>query len=410
MATLVQIGAGNIGRSFVGQLFARAGYDVAFVDIDDDLVAALNRRHAYTVEIRDTVCQTITVENVRAINARRRDEASLEIARADIAATAVGQKSLGDVYPLIALAIRRRWEAGGGPLDIIICENVRNAADAFRSGLARHLPDDFPLTDMVGLVQTSIGKMVPLTTDQQRREDPLRVFAEAYNTLVCDGTAFKTGVPAVPGLDAKQNITAYVDRKIFVHNLGHAATAYFAHLLVPGAIYVWQAIADHRILVAARGAMWESGRALIAEYPQDFAPSNIGTTIEDLLRRFANKSLGDAIYRVGRDLPRKLGPGDRLIGSLRLADKHKVSAPLTAAATAAGMLFRGTDEHGQLFPADEAFACQLQAHGPEYALKVVCGLNFTREQDRRMATAVLGVYRDILRARASGQPWSPLGT
>ena len=30
---MVQFGAGNIGRSFIGQLFSRSGYEVVFVDI-----------------------------------------------------------------------------------------------------------------------------------------------------------------------------------------------------------------------------------------------------------------------------------------------------------------------------------------------------------------------------------------
>ena len=37
----VQIGAGNIGRSFIGQLFSRAGYEVVFIDVDDAVVEAL---------------------------------------------------------------------------------------------------------------------------------------------------------------------------------------------------------------------------------------------------------------------------------------------------------------------------------------------------------------------------------
>ncbi|NLE19318.1 MAG: mannitol-1-phosphate 5-dehydrogenase, partial [Clostridiales bacterium] len=35
----VMYGAGNIGRGFVGALMSRAGYRVAFVDVDRELVA-----------------------------------------------------------------------------------------------------------------------------------------------------------------------------------------------------------------------------------------------------------------------------------------------------------------------------------------------------------------------------------
>ena len=40
--TFVQFGAGNIGRSFLGQLFSQAGYQVIFIDIDTAVINALN--------------------------------------------------------------------------------------------------------------------------------------------------------------------------------------------------------------------------------------------------------------------------------------------------------------------------------------------------------------------------------
>ena len=45
-----------------------------------------------------------------------------------------------------------------------------------------------------------------------------------------DATAFRNPIPPIPGLDPKQHMAAYVDRKSFIHNLGHAASAYLAYL------------------------------------------------------------------------------------------------------------------------------------------------------------------------------------
>ena len=63
--------------------------------------------------------------------------------------------------------------------------------------------------------------------------------------------------------------------------------------------------------------MWESGRALIAKYPHVFGEADQEKSIEDLLRRFFNRALGDTVFRVGRDLRRKLGPNDRFIAAMR---------------------------------------------------------------------------------------------
>ncbi len=380
MKTFVQFGAGNIGRSFVGQLFSRAGYEVVFIDIDERVIAALNERGRYAVEIKDEVPETIWVENVRGVDARDVERCAAELAACELCATAVGPAALPHVLPTIARGLQERLAAGRGPLDIIICENMRDAAASVRAGLARHLPDEFPLDEMVGLVETSIGKMVPIMPEEVRRRDPLVVYAEAYNTLICDKLGFKNPVPDVPGLDAKSNMKAYVDRKLFIHNLGHALCAYLAHVWAPELVYTWQAIEHPRVGQATRDGMWESGRALIRCYRQEFNEHNIGEHIEDLLRRFCNKALGDTIYRVGRDVPRKLARSDRLVGALLFDIEQGVEAPVTALGIAAGMRFRATDEHGRLYPADAEFASHAWPRGIEYVMRNVCGLDPERDR------------------------------
>lgn len=94
-------------------------------------------------------------------------------------------------------------------------------------------------------------------TEEQRREDPLWVFAEAYNTLILDARAFRNPIPQVSGLSPQQNMAAYVDRKLFVHNLGHAAAAYFGYRHDPSLTYLWQAVAVPEVRAAAEAAMWE---------------------------------------------------------------------------------------------------------------------------------------------------------
>ncbi|HUT74925.1 MAG TPA: mannitol-1-phosphate 5-dehydrogenase [Armatimonadota bacterium] len=394
---LVQFGAGNIGRAFVGQLFAQAGWEVVFADIDEALVAALNRARSYIVEIRDEPPGRITVRNVRAVNGGDRAAVAAELATADAAATAVGAHALNSIYPLIAAGLVRRRELRGGPLDILICENLHDAANIFRAGLAQHLPADFDLAAEVGLIETSIGKMVPLVAEEERRRDPLTVHAEAFNTLIVDGRAFKRPVPAVPGLDAKDHMAAYVHRKLFIHNLGHVAAAYLGFVAHPERSLLWQALADSRVLDIARGAMWESGRALIAAYPAEFDRAGQGEHIEDLLRRFRNRRLGDTVYRVGRDLYRKLGPGDRVVGALRLQMRHDVPPQATATALAAGLLFSAVDESGRRLPEDERFAAAVQQLGPGAVLTDVCGLD-PRDCDHAYVLAGVPKLYDRLRS------------
>lgn len=401
----LQFGAGNIGRSFIGPLFAQAGYEVVFVDIDDVLVNALNARGRYRVEIKDTPPATLWVENVRAVHGRDTGRVVAELASADLAATAVGPTALPSLYGVIAASLQQRWLLGKGPLDLILGENLRHAAQIVRAGLKEHLPETFPLEEMVGLVETSIGKMVPLMTAEQRQGDPLRVFAEAYNTLIVDKQAFLCGVPNVPGLEAKSNMAAYVDRKLFIHNLGHAVAAYLGHLFLPTATYLWEAIESPPVRTATAAAMWESGQALIAVYPAEFTEQNQAEHISDLLRRFANRALGDTIYRVGRDLPRKLSSQDRLIGALRLQAQQGVDSSYTLLGAAAACLFRAGDEKGELFPPDRRFAEEIYPRGLAAVLTEVCGLNVEQPAERHLAEQIAAVHRFIVQHRNAGTDW-----
>ena len=396
--SFVQIGAGNIGRSFLGQLFSRGGYPVTFIDVDDAVINALNERGQYRVEIRDRRPETILIENVRGVNGKDVDAAVETLVQCGLCATSVGQGALRFIYPTLAEAICVRTERGLPPLDIVIAENIRDGAEVFRAGLTPLLPEGFDLASATGLIETSIGKMVPIMSAEDRAEDPLLVFAEAYNTLICDARGFRNAVPGIPGLDAKQNIKAYVDRKSFIHNLGHALLAYFAHLEAPELVYTWEAVEHPAVGEATRRGMWESARALIGKYPDEFTEENQGAHIEDLLSRFANKALGDTIYRVGRDVARKLSREDRVIGALLCDIEQGVEPRYTALCAAAGMRFRAVDESGEMFAGDAKFAAEVWPLGVEYIVDSVCGL----AEDAAARAAVIAADRAIREAQAAG--------
>lgn len=404
METFVQIGAGNIGRSFVGQLFSRAGFEVVFIDVVEPVIAALNQQHRYRVEIKDRCPETIWVENVRGVDGRDKEAAVEELFACRLCATAVGPKALPHVLPNVAEALVRRRESGRPPLDIILAENLREAAGFVREHLARLLPPDFPLEESVGLIETSIGKMVPIMSEADRATDPLLVFAEAYNNLICDARGFHNPIPAVPGLDPKENIAAYVDRKSFIHNLGHALCAYLGYVEDPSLIYTWQAVEHPVIGPVVRAGMWESGRALIAQYPEEFNEENQAAHIEDLLGRFANQALGDTLHRVGRDLTRKLSREDRVIGALLNDLEQGVEPRVTALCAAAGMHFRAPDEKGELFPPDAKFLEETVAGGVEQVLAEVCGLVAGRQPDDQARELIRAAEAHINSSRVAGRP------
>ena len=372
---IVIIGAGRIGRSFIGQVFNRSDYEVVFVDISQPLIDLINQCNRYKVVIKDGAQdQILWIQPVRGISLYNTDKVIDELASAGIASLSVGQQGLPATIPVLAQALdMRRKKYGDIPLDIIIAENMRNADVYLREKLRENLPVDYPVERLVGLVETSIGKMVPLMTCKDREEDPLQVFAESYNSLIVARNGFKNPIPDVLYLNPKENMKAWVDRKLFIHNLGHATVAYTGFLAHPEAIYIYELLEDNRIYKTARMTMQQSAEVLQALYPGEFLPMELEEHIDDLLSRFMNRSLGDTVFRVGCDLYRKLGPEDRLVAPVRAAIRMGKPYHLILDAIKAGIAFRATDENGDYFPADKLFFEDAKK-GTAYILKKVSGL------------------------------------
>ncbi|MCD4734650.1 MAG: hypothetical protein K8R53_01280, partial [Bacteroidales bacterium] len=347
-------GAGKIGRSFIGQLFGCDGYEVVFIDISKLIINALNLHRKYPVIIKDVKGETIWVKNVRGVLTTDTEKIVTEISDTDLIAVCVGQMSLLKIAPSIAKGIfHKHIHFPKKRTDIILAENLRNAGTFFSNELKNLLPEDFPLHEKVGMVETSIGKMVPIMPVETSEKDPLLVYAEAYNTLILDRHGFLNHVPEVAGLAPKENMKAWVDRKLFIHNLGHATAAYFGNFLHPDKIYVYEVLKDIRVEKETREVMSEAGNVLRAVHPGEFTRDQIQDHINNLVGRFKNEALGDTIFRVGCDLNRKLGYSDRLVAPMVEAYKRKLPYEQILKAYVCAFSFSAKDENNIFFPGDE---------------------------------------------------------
>ena len=280
-------GAGKIGRSFIGQLFSLGGYEVVFIDVFKPVIDELNLRHGYNIVIKGEMESVITIQNVRGVFAGDVEKISQEIASARIVAVSVGSTGLKSIAPMVADGLIKRYEtAGATPLDIIIAENLRNAAEFMHSELKKFLPEGYPLDEQVGLIETSIGKMVPVMQKRDMEEDILQVFAEPYNTLILDKLAFRNPIPEIEGLTPKDNIKAWVDRKLFIHNLGHAAAAYLGYLSHPDLSLLHEVLSDSKLKEIVCYTMLQAANILLKRYPGEFTVESLTDHIDDLLRRF----------------------------------------------------------------------------------------------------------------------------
>jgi len=326
-------GAGNIGRGFIGQLFSQSGYELTFIDVSDELISALNQEKRYPIRILDESSEfckeDIWVEGVSAVNSMNKEDAAKAISECDLMATAVGVRVLPHIAPVIAEGTKKRFSKNQKPLNIIICENLIDVHKVLEKMIKEHLTaeeqKDFDAN--VGLVEASIGRMVPIQTKEMQDGSPLRICTESYGFLPVDKTAFKGTIPEITGMYPFDNFDFYVQRKIFVHNMGHGICAYFG--MIRGDKYIYETINHSGVRYIVQNAMMESAIALSAKFQTNL--EDIYNHINDLLNRFSNKSLGDTCARVGADTVRKLGNNDRFIGSLCNCIKEEKNASFISA-------------------------------------------------------------------------------
>lgn len=370
MKKAVMYGAGNIGRGFIGQLLSLSGYEVVFLDINAAVIDRLNADRSYPLRLVDAKGASETVvKNVRGVNSMDAEAAAAEIASADLMATAVGANILPRIAPVIARGLEKRWNGGrGAPLNIIICENLMDAHKVLERLLLENLDASLhgQFKQSVGLVEASIGRMVPVTTEEMQEGNVTRVWAEPYGELPVDLEGFKGPVPRIQGLKPFAPFAFYIERKLYMHNMSHAVLAYLGRL--SGCESIWQAVRDKGLADTARRALAESALALSFRHSVPLA--ELTAFSEDLMRRFDNPLLGDTVGRVGRDPVRKLAPNDRLTGAAVLCDREGVRPEHICSGIAAALLFEE--------PGDDAAARVRQTvreAGFAAALQTYCGLD-----------------------------------
>ena len=380
MKKAVMYGGGNIGRGFIGATLSQSGYEVTFVDVAAPVVQALQEQNTYPVRyVSNEGHKDVWIQNVTAVDGNDTQAVAEKIAECDIMATAVGVRVLPWIVPNIVAGLRKRWASGGKELNIIICENLMNANHVLEGMLKEKLTEEecalFDKT--VGLVEASIGRMVPVQTEAMKDGHPLRVCVEKYGFLPVDKDAFKGEIPDITNLVPYSPFDFYLKRKLYIHNMGHATCAYLGDIL--GLTYIYESIDLPDVYIIVKNAMLESAQALAGQYQAPMKP--LMDHIDDLLGRFTNAALGDTCQRVGGDPARKLSPEDRLIGAGKLALQQGI-APCHIAVGAAAGVRRYLMENDKVQSVENALE----------VLQQVSGLN----AEDKLAQMILAMYKMIL--------------
>lgn len=312
MKHAVHFGAGNIGRGFIGLLLNQSGYHVTFLDVSENLMNLIKAHRQYTVELVGDEVTPIVVEDVDGLHSVHDAQAATQaLLQADLITTAVGPS----ILPIVARQLVQVFETQATYkvnrlVNVIACENTIGGSTQIKHALMPLLSAEAQayVNTYVGFPDAAVDRIVP----NQHNADPLTVQVEPFYEWVVDAKAVK-GELKIVGLHLSDKLEAYIERKLFTVNTGHATVAYAAYS--KGYATIRDAMADDAVVDLAEGVLRETGALLSAKH--GFGRDEQAAYIAKTLERFRNPYIADEAVRVARSPLRKLSANDRFIKPLR---------------------------------------------------------------------------------------------
>jgi mannitol-1-phosphate 5-dehydrogenase len=340
MKKALHFGAGNIGRGFIGKIISEAGYEVIFADVNSQVIDQLNTDKEYEVKVVGENSKTDIVKNVSGIMSNDPEKVKKAGLEASIITTAVGPNVLKIIAGSFADIIKARKENGiEENLNIIACENMVKGTTFLKENIYEKLEgaEKEYAEKYVGFPDSAVDRIVPPVSAEGKK--PTYVVVEEFYEWIVDKNLIK-GELTLEGMIKTDNLMAYIERKLFTLNTGHAITAYIGKYKKHKTID--ESIKDGEIRSIVKGAMGESGEVLIKRY--DFDREAHFKYIDKIIKRFENIYLKDDVERVGRQPIRKLGKNERLIKPLLGTLEYNTSNENLITGIAYALKFDGSDE------------------------------------------------------------------
>lgn len=256
-----------------------------------------------------------------------------ESVRADLAnvrqpATAVG---------ILALGLKERHDAGGGPITVISCDNLSQNSKVLRSVIIQYVESAFPelllwLGDNVAYPCSMVDRIVPAMTEHQRRRqgellgltDDGAVSTEPFSQWIVENK-FSAARPdwESAGVQVVENIGPYEDIKLGLLNASHSAIAYCG--LLAGLETVDQVMSDSGLRGFIEELMTQDLMPAL-DVPPDF---DLPAYRDELLDRFSNPCLGHRCEQIAMDGSEKIS--QRWLSALRnTAPTQRLTRALSA--------------------------------------------------------------------------------
>lgn len=262
-------------------------------------------------------------------------------------------KSPGSIHNLLIHGLKKKADANGPACVLYTAENNNRAAEILQGEVDKSYQKEFEVefdTKNIQFVNTVIGKMsqvvrlgeldfhqnlIPFVPNGDRA-----ILVESYNKILISKIRMVPDfIRGIEIFQEKDNLVPFEEVKLFAHNAIHAALGFLGACLEEE--FVCNLVRYPELLAIIRSMLInEVGSALCSKHKgvdETFTQTGFRNYADDLLERMQNPYLMDSMTRLTRDIERKLGWDDRLIGAIRLCLEQSISPRKLAFSVAAAM-------------------------------------------------------------------------
>lgn len=341
MKKAIMIGAGQIGRGFIGMELERAGYHVLFADINKEVIEDLQQRGEYTVTMIDTEIVENLVRNISAIGSLDPAfPACFADEEVELCCTSVGQTALVKVAGSIAQGLRLRKEAGIDlAMNVIAVENAIGGTSQLKGHIFAALNEEEQIwaEEHIGFPNAAVDRIIPPSKGSKHPADSV---VEKYFEWDVEKAPLKAELLPVDGLHIVDDLSVFLERKLFTLNGPNAVTACYGYLKKYETIQ--EALDDPEIYDVVWGMMEECCAMLEKRHP--FTAEELLAYRTKLMARFRNPHIIDFNLRVAREPIRKLSPNDRIVCPMKHAHSYGFDTPSYYTGIAAVLMYDNVED------------------------------------------------------------------
>lgn len=319
MKKAVVIGAGQSGRGYVARYLYEKGYQITFIEENEELIKLLDEDRAFSIHFYHMDRKPVYIHGFRVYKTYSR-QAEAAIADADFVFTAVGEQNLGDV----AKQLKAGMEGKQKRTVVITCENGINPGRVMRTHMQNEkIEANYVVSQTAIFCSTVVIRGTRLDILSQN---------ETYFPYDCDEFTdpfdFNGAVPI-------HDFEKFFKRKIYTYNCLAGLISYCGY--VKGYEVYGEAAIDPDVSDTMDQLLAELDPCLM-EY--------FGITMEDqtafsqkALKKFKDLYILDYTIKNGRAPYRKLGPTERIMTPMRILMDHKKDPSIMQFVAAAALVY-----------------------------------------------------------------------